>query len=680
MPSTRKLAAIMFTDIAGYTALMQKSEQSALETRSRHRAIFEPTTAKYGGQIIQYYGDGTLSIFDSTVAAVNCGIEMQHQFMEDPAIPVRVGIHTGDIILSDDDIIGDSVNLAARIESLGVPGSVLISGKVAEEIKNQDGLPVQLLGSFHFKNDARKREAYAMAVSGLVVPDPDDLSGKLEPERKKPWFITNRFPLITLLVLFLTIVGWRIYSTNDDSGVERLAVLPFVNRMNDPNQEYIVQGVHEALIGELQRSGLLVKARSSTLRYQDAEVPLPEIARELGVQGVINASVFRADDTLGLNIRLVHGATENLLWSQSFEVPFQNIMNLYSDVTRGIASEIRQVLTPKTISRLEVSSTVDPEALKAYFKGQQYWNTLTRAGLDKALEYFELARRIDPGFAPAYAGIAAVWGGRLQQGYATYEEARPFFEAGFSKAHRLGGDLPEVQFWTGAFRTWWDWNWSAAEEAFEKSLVLNPNYAEAHAYYAHYLVIMNRNRESLNHMQKALDLDPLNPLLQALQGMVYNFTGRHDEVISMLTQTLKESPNDPIALSTLRTSYHLANQPDEAFIIWKLYYEARKDSLALAKLDDGYQEGGYPIALQRLAEWLIEQAGNKPPRAWQIATLYTRADRPLEALKWLEEAYKQHDANMPYISTDPIFDPLRQEPKFHDLLNRMGLPNKGMLQ
>lgn len=174
----RSLRAIMFTDIEGYTALMQESEGKAVFIRGRHRSIFEQTTQAYGGQIIQYYGDGTLSVFASAVMAVRCAIEMQRQFQEAPVVPLRIGIHMGDVIITETDIIGNSVNLASRVESLGIAGSILISDKVFEEIGNQEDIKVADLGVFHFKNDAKQRTIYAIDVPGIVVPKRNQLQGK----------------------------------------------------------------------------------------------------------------------------------------------------------------------------------------------------------------------------------------------------------------------------------------------------------------------------------------------------------------------------------------------------------------------------------------------------------------------------------------------------------------------
>ncbi|MDH3650556.1 MAG: adenylate/guanylate cyclase domain-containing protein [Saprospiraceae bacterium] len=215
MIQTRQLAAIMFTDIVGYTKLMEKSESSALKLRQRHRKVFELVTQKYEGKIINYYGDGTLSIFKSTVNAVKCAVELQKQYRQKPKVPLRIGIHTGDIILTESDIIGDSVNLASRIESLGISGAVLLSDKVVDEIKNQEGLPVKHIGQFHFKNVGKPRDIYALSLPGLKVPKADQVKGKLEKpitSKRKPSIKLSKRYLALLLVLFLIalVSGWFI--------------------------------------------------------------------------------------------------------------------------------------------------------------------------------------------------------------------------------------------------------------------------------------------------------------------------------------------------------------------------------------------------------------------------------------------------------------------------------------
>ena len=207
MESTRRLATIMFTDIVGYTKLMQASESAAIKIRQRHREVFDTVTARFNGKIINYYGDGTLSIFYSTVHAVECAIELQKQFRQKPAVPLRIGMHTGDIIITDADIIGDSVNLASRVESMGIAGAVLVSEKVVEEIRNQDGLPVKHIGNYHFKNVERSMGIYALTARGLKVPRPHQLKGKVEEPSIPKGISRFKVSRINASLLLILLIG-----------------------------------------------------------------------------------------------------------------------------------------------------------------------------------------------------------------------------------------------------------------------------------------------------------------------------------------------------------------------------------------------------------------------------------------------------------------------------------------
>jgi len=282
MAQTRQLAAIMFTDIVGYTKLMEESESSALKLRQRHREVFESVTPEYEGKIINYYGDGTLSIFKSSVNAVRCAVELQKQYCQKPVVPLRIGIHTGDIIVAESDIIGDGVNLASRIESLGIAGAVLVSDKVVDEIKNQEGLPVKHIGSFQFKNVGKPREIYALNLPGLKVPKAEQIKGKLEDQKetkeleepKKP-FRKRAFKLSKLIAsLFIALLI-----------VTLLSVWYIDRRVN------IQWAVNEALpkIEELVESSW----RDYTVAYnlaKDAEIYIPKNKR---LQELISLTSFK---------------------------------------------------------------------------------------------------------------------------------------------------------------------------------------------------------------------------------------------------------------------------------------------------------------------------------------------------------------------------------------------------
>jgi tetratricopeptide (TPR) repeat protein len=238
----------------------------------------------------------------------------------------------------------------------------------------------------------------------------------------------------------------------------------------------------------------------------------------------------------------------------------------------------------------------------------------------------------------------------------------------------LDDTLAEGHYTLAGIQSWMDWNWASGEAEYRRAIELNPNYADPRAYYSHLLMILKRPEEAMDEIKQALALDPLNSLFEAIYAMDLMYARRYDEAIALLRKTLEGSPHDLVALSTLRSAYHMKKMYPEALEIWKKSYAERNDLKAEEALARGFVEAGYQGALRRVAETLIARSRTSYVTPWQIGTLYTRAGMPKEALEWLEKAYRAHDPNMPYISVDPIFDGLRSAPGFQDLLRRMNLP------
>ncbi len=457
---------------------------------------------------------------------------------------------------------------------------------------------------------------------------------------------------------------------------ESIAVLPLENLSGDPQQEYFSDGIHEALITDLTQVGGLkrVIARNSVMRFKGTKTPLSKVAHELKVDGLITGAVLRSGDRVRVTAQLINPKTEAQLWAQSYERDLRDVLALQNNIVSAITREVKVQLTPQEETRLASARQVNPEAYDAYLKGMFEWYKLSRQGIDSALKYFELALEKDLEFAPAYAGIAKTWMAYMQQGFLPYDEVTPEVKAAALKALELDSTLAEVHFALAGISTWGDWDWLGGERAFRRAIELNPKYPDARIYYSHFLNTMKRPREAMEQAERALELDPLNTLFQGLYGMDLMFARRYDEAIVVLRNVLKTSPNDAIALSTLRSAYHMKHMYNEALETWKASYAAKGDHEAEEALDRGYVEGGYQGALRRAAETLAERSKTTFVTPWQIATLYTRAGMNKEAIDWLEKAYQNHDGNMPYISMDPIFDPLRNEHRFQDLLQRMKLP------
>jgi tetratricopeptide (TPR) repeat protein len=330
-------------------------------------------------------------------------------------------------------------------------------------------------------------------------------------------------------------------------------------------------------------------------------------------------------------------------------------------------------LAPQEETRLASAHQVNPEAYEAYLKGQFHLYKLTRPDLESALQYFEFALDKDPNYAQVYAGIAMVWAGRQQQGFVSAGEATPRAKAAAAKALELDSTLAEVHYTLANIRSWIDWDWEGGEAEFRRAIELKPNDPYPRAYYSHLLYMMKRPEEAIGQIERALELDPLNALLRAIYAMDLMYARRYDDAIALLRTTLKTSPGDLVALSTLRSAFHMKHMYKEALEVWKASYAARGDREAEEALARGFAEDGYRGALQRAAETLAVRSRTSYVPPWQIGTLYTRAGQKDEALEWLEKAYEAHDQNMPYIAVDPIFDILRDDPRFQDLLRRMRL-------
>jgi len=378
-------------------------------------------------------------------------------------------------------------------------------------------------------------------------------------------------------------------------------------------------------------------------------------------------------DHVKITIRLIDALTNKYLWAEEFSRDFTELLTLQGDVAKTIADQIQVKLTPEEQRFLTLQKIVNPKAYEAYLKGNFYLYKLTREAIGTALQYYELSTQIDSTYAPAFAGIALVWGARAQMGYAPMSIAARDGQWAEAKALTLDSSIAEVHYVIGVRRAWLEWNWDGAVQSLRKAVELKPNLAEAHAYFSHVLFTLKRPDEAMGHIEEALKLDPFNPLIQGLYAMDLMYIHRYDEVIRVLRKTLETNPSEPIALSTIRSAYHQKKMYDEALEAWRRSYEAKGDREAIEALNRGLSEGGYSRALQSLAEMLIERSKTSYVTPWQVATLYTRAGMKEKALDWFEKAYEAHDPNMPYLSVDPIFDDLRDQPRFRSLLKRMGL-------
>jgi len=332
-------------------------------------------------------------------------------------------------------------------------------------------------------------------------------------------------------------------------------------------------------------------------------------------------------------------------------------------------------LTPDEEIQLTRSRTIDPEAYEAYLKGQFHWYKLTPADVETALQYFELAREKDPDYALAHVGIALVWGGRGQMGLVPPREAGPKKMEAVLRALELDNTLAEAHYALATTKTWGEWDWEAAKNEYRRALELNPSYADLRAYYSHFLMIMKRPDEAIAQMERALELDPFNPLIQILSSVVLAYSFHQiDDAIERNRNVLRTVPNHQLALWILHVLYFEQGMLGDSLEAAKAQAAARGDSETVGALEHGFAEAGFRGAMSRAGEILAARSAKTYVWPFYVAMKFAMASENPRALDWLERAFNEGDGNMPYIGLDFSFDGLRDEPRFQELLRRMDFP------
>jgi eukaryotic-like serine/threonine-protein kinase len=473
------------------------------------------------------------------------------------------------------------------------------------------------------------------------------------------------------------LLGWWLSISLGGPAFERVAVLPFTNRTNDPGQTFFVEGIHEDLVLEMQRAGVRVINPSSVRRYADSDASLRDIAEELGVDAVIQGSVGLSDRRVGLEILLVDPVTSELVWTEPFSRAEGDVLVMLRDATLSITAELGVELTAGAEERLAAAGAVDPLVYEALLQARFEARSLTADGLDRAENYYRLALARDSLAVEAWTGLVGVWNVRAQQGLISQQQAGDNTGPLLARAGAIDPDMAQDFARTALRLTWPEWpagRWAEAEAAFRQGLARDPGDAVLRAYFALLLLYLGRDEEAEDQTERAAEQAPDDVLVQGLHGQALNALHRWEDAEAALIRARSFVPDAPILLSTLRTIYHLLGRHELAIQMWRDSYQATGDDEALDALNRGFATGGYEAALASVAALMVERSRTQRVTPWQIGTLYTRAGMPDEALDYLETAVEEGDPNSPYLSTDAIFDDLRSEPRYRALIAKLGLP------
>lgn len=538
-------------------------------------------------------------------------------------------------------------------------GSALLEGPASA-----DESPTAILSG----PDSTKNE-----ISGLTTG-----TGTLLSKSSRP----KRYLLVSFLLLVAIGLGgffaYRYFAPTKQ--IESIAVMPFVNESGNPDFEYLSDGITESLINSLsQIPGISVKARSSVFTYKGRTVSTQQVAQDLGVQAVLNGRILQRGDQVLMNVEMVDASTGNQIWGDQYTRQSADLLKLQSEIASDVSKKLKARLTGAESQKVARNYTENTEAYHLYLRGRYYWNRRTADDIKKSVDYFQQAIDKDPTYALAYAGLAEAYILMSSYGAASPKESFPKARVAASKAIEMDPSLAEAHNALASVLGSYDWKFAEAEAEWRNTLALNPNYASGRQWYAEHLLFTGRYSEGIEEMKRAQELDPLSLIINGLVGVAYRMNGQNDQALEQLTKTLELDPNFPRTHLFLAETYQAMGQYEKAvdefarcFIL--LGIPAEKVNPATALVKEKYRTAG-PKGYSRAMAEMIEANQSAPSEAPKtvMASYWGAAGEFDKAFALLEKGFEEHDDDMLMIK-DPRMGALKSDPRYNDLLRRMGLP------
>jgi TolB-like protein/class 3 adenylate cyclase/Tfp pilus assembly protein PilF len=677
-----RLAAILSADVVGYSRLMADDEAGTIRILGAYRDEIGLLVRQHRGRVVDAVGDSLLAEFPTATDAVECAVEIQRVVgVRNVALPAerrmefRIGVHLGEVGADGDRIYGDGVNIAARLEGLAEAGGICISRTVHEQIEGKLDLRCEDLGEQSLKNIPKPVRVFRIGMAAATAP------------AETPPRSLRRAVLATGLVVLLgavAVAGLRMFAGRPveptpvaiPTPIRSIAVLPLLNLSGDPEQEYFADGMTEALIGDLAKIGSLrVISRTSSMRYKDSQKALPEIARELNVDAVIEGGVLRAGQRVRVTAQLIHAPTDEHLWAEHYERDYRDILALQGELARSIAAHVEIELTPDEESRLTTARAVDPEAHEAVLKGSYFLVQYTEKALKESIRYFEQALELDPDYAPAYAGLAGAYTILAMTGGAPPSEVLPRARAAALKALEIDDALSDAHRSMGAVLFLFDWDWEGAESEVRRAIELDPSNATFRFSYSGLLSALGRHEEALAEIERAVAFDPWHLLTNTHVGYPYYMARQYDRAIEEFEKALALDPNFYDTHCHLGWAYiHKGMYEDAIAAQEKAVLLGGGIPRTKAALAYAYASAGRTADAVAIIEELKRGSVSHYVSPYQVAVAHAGLGQTDEAFEWLEKGYEKRDTWLVELAVEPALDPLRSDPRFDDLLRRIGFP------
>ncbi len=637
----RMLAAIMFTDMVGYTALMQEDEEKAKFLRDHHRKVMEDLVLVHQGKIIQYFGDGTLTIFGSAIEAVLCALDIQKELSKDPKVNLRIGIHLGDIVYDDEGVYGDSVNVASRIEAAAVGGSIFISRKVYDELANHKEIKAVSLGYHEFKNVKVPIEVFALTNEGLSVPEVSKMSA-LSSSKK-----------------------------------ESIAVLPFVNLSSDAENEYFSDGITEEILNALAKvDNLFVTSRTSSFAFKGKNVDIRDIGKQLGVKSVLEGSVRKFGNRVRVTAQLIETKNGYHRWTETYDRDIKDIFEVQDDIAKSISKKLLENLSFDTKKSASVKTpTKNLDAYNLYLKSAHFWKRWTPHDVKKSLDYLEQAIKLDENFAQAYSALSGCYVYLAAFGQIPASIAYPKAEQYAFKALELDSSLPDSHL-SLAMVNFFNWKWDESYKSFIKTLELNPNSETAHQYFAYYMMAIGNTKKAVAESEKALEIDPLSIPINASLGDTYLHCGLLDQAKEQYLKTLELDPSFRAAINGLGWNHYFLGEIDEALEKFKLSEKLiGNPAMSNSALAFIYARMGNQTELEKSLEKIRkrEESEKNVSFSFDYAIINLGLKNYDKVFEYLNKAYDEKIGGLIFIRGRQ-WKEIQDDERFKVIIRKMGLP------
>ena len=638
--SPRRLAAIWFADIVGFTGISAKNERTAMSLVSLLQLCARRSVGRHGGRLVKFIGDEAMAEFGSTDSAVLAALELRSDFTglsakhSTPSL-LRIGVHLGDVVSAEGDIYGDGVNTTSRIEREARPGEILVSEEVWRQLRKRSEFVMEDRGEHELRGLDRSLRLYSVSLGELS----EHVQPPGEPMLPESWAI---------------------------------AVLPFVDISPARDNEYFSDGMTEELIHSLSKvDGLRVASRTSSYAFKGQSLGISEIATALRVNVVLEGSVRKVGNRVRVTPLLVDATNGYQLWTETFERELENVFDLQETISGAIVDALQiQLGAPERIVR---EHTQDTAAYDEYLKGRFYWNRHSPADFPRSIGHYERAIAADPGYALAWAGLADTYCTMGGVFLAKPSDVYPRAKEAARKAIDLDPRLAPAHAALAEVQLRYDWNWEEAERGFRRALALDPEYADARSRYANLLRDMGRFDEAIVEVRRAQGADPFSlPVSAAVAGVFYH-ARRYDEAIDESKRALEQAPTFYNASYYLAVSYLMKGMPEEAVRHFQRVHELASVPASIAGLIVAYAAAGRRDEAVALQADLLEMAERGDAFAYPAASACVALGDRDNAFRWFDRAVEERTSWLTSLRVEPRFEHLHGDPRFRRLLVRVGL-------